>query len=55
MKKKEDDRLAYLFIGLFIGLIIGFITGSLAVAIQAMRHEINRLNKEIKNEKEVQL
>ena len=55
MKKKEDDRLAYLFIGLFIGLIIGFVVGAAAVAIQAMRHEISRLNKEIKNEKEVQL
>ena len=47
--------MAYLFIGLFIGLIIGCLIGSLAVAIQAMKHEISRLNKEIKNEKEVQL
>lgn len=53
MKKKEDDRLANLFIGLFIGLIIGFIVGAAVVAIQAMRHELNRINKEIREYKDV--
>ena len=36
-----------LFIGLLIGILIGAAIGSLGVAVQALRHEIRRLNKEL--------
>jgi glucose-6-phosphate-specific signal transduction histidine kinase len=36
-----------LFIGLLIGILIGATVGSLGVAVQALRHEIHRLNKEL--------
>lgn len=38
-----------LFIGLFTGILLGFAIGALGVAVQALRYEIRRLNKEIKN------
>ena len=36
-----------LFIGLLTGILIGATVGSLGVAVQALRHEIRRLNKEL--------
>ena len=39
----------HLFIGLFTGIFLGFAIGARGVAVQALRYEIRRLNKEIKN------
>ena len=41
--------MTHLFIGLFTGILIGFAIGAVGVAVQALRYEIRRLNKEIKN------
>lgn len=41
--------MANLFIGLFTGILLDFAIGALGVAVQALRYEIRRLNKEIKN------
>lgn len=37
----------YLLIGMLIGMIIGLAVGSLGIAVQFLRAEIRRLNREI--------
>lgn len=39
--------MTYLLIGMLIGMIIGFAVGSLGIAVQFLRTEIRRLNREI--------
>ncbi len=39
--------MTYLLIGMLIGMIIGFAVGSLGIAVQFLKAEIRRINKEI--------
>jgi len=41
----------YLLVGMLIGMIIGLVVGSLGIAVQFLRTEIRRLNREINSRK----
>ena len=43
--------MTYLLVGMLIGMIIGLAVGSLGIAVQFLRTEIHRLNREINSRK----
>lgn len=43
--------MTYLLVGMLISMIIGLVVGSLGIAVQFLRTEIRRLNREINSRK----